>query len=202
MKWRLPDLESGTMGYEVTALAWYTVAVGGRRPQRNPALVNIGPCGSQEPMTMYAVGDGKDLHCKCCCDLSLEETMARVSGERAPAFSTEELEKLVDGVLPSTRYSTVLQTNRQSPTRRRTFGVPSPWKSGPWGSTTDGAPTAGNDVRTFAAGARRRQRPSWGWPPNVGGVPSHHDPPDVQDPGGGVPGVGWALEGITAATRG
>ncbi|KAJ1113907.1 hypothetical protein NDU88_002147 [Pleurodeles waltl] len=26
--------------------------------------------------------------------------MARVSGERAPAFSTEELEKLVDGVLP------------------------------------------------------------------------------------------------------
>ncbi|KAJ1190302.1 hypothetical protein NDU88_007040 [Pleurodeles waltl] len=26
--------------------------------------------------------------------------MARVSGERAPAFSTEELEKLMDGVLP------------------------------------------------------------------------------------------------------
>ncbi|KAJ1118791.1 hypothetical protein NDU88_006978 [Pleurodeles waltl] len=26
--------------------------------------------------------------------------MARASGERAPAFSTEELEKLVDGVLP------------------------------------------------------------------------------------------------------
>ncbi|KAJ1090210.1 hypothetical protein NDU88_003345 [Pleurodeles waltl] len=43
---------------------------------------------------------GEDLHCKCCCDLSLEETMAHVSGERAPAFSTEELEKLVDGVLP------------------------------------------------------------------------------------------------------
>ncbi|KAJ1081356.1 hypothetical protein NDU88_001538 [Pleurodeles waltl] len=32
--------------------------------------------------------------------------------------------------------------------------------------------------------------------------PSHHDPPDVQDPGGGVSGVEWALEGITAATRG
>ncbi|KAJ1171462.1 hypothetical protein NDU88_003323 [Pleurodeles waltl] len=42
----------------------------------------------------------EDLHCKCCCDLSLEETMARESGERAPAFSTEELEKLVDGDLP------------------------------------------------------------------------------------------------------
>ncbi|KAJ1210321.1 hypothetical protein NDU88_005687 [Pleurodeles waltl] len=34
------------------------------------------------------------------------------------------------------------------------------------------------------------------------GAWSHHDPPDVQDPGGGLPGVGWALEGITAATRG
>ncbi|KAJ1164826.1 hypothetical protein NDU88_005260 [Pleurodeles waltl] len=34
------------------------------------------------------------------------------------------------------------------------------------------------------------------------GCPSHHDPPDVQDPGGGLPGVGWAFEGITAATRG
>ncbi|KAJ1136284.1 hypothetical protein NDU88_002701 [Pleurodeles waltl] len=43
---------------------------------------------------------GEDLHCKCCCDLGLEETMARVSGERAPAFTSKELEKLVDGVLP------------------------------------------------------------------------------------------------------
>ncbi|KAJ1209949.1 hypothetical protein NDU88_005318 [Pleurodeles waltl] len=38
--------------------------------------------------------------------------------------------------------------------------------------------------------------------PTWEGCPSHHDPPDVQDPGGGVPGVGWALEGITAAKRG
>ncbi|KAJ1089563.1 hypothetical protein NDU88_002714 [Pleurodeles waltl] len=38
--------------------------------------------------------------------------------------------------------------------------------------------------------------------PTWEGCPSHHDPPDVQDPGGGVPGVGWVLEGITAATRG
>ncbi|KAJ1175533.1 hypothetical protein NDU88_000820 [Pleurodeles waltl] len=46
------------MGCEVTALALYTVAVGSRRPWRNAALVNIGPHGSQEPMTMYASGDG------------------------------------------------------------------------------------------------------------------------------------------------
>ncbi|KAJ1119463.1 hypothetical protein NDU88_007648 [Pleurodeles waltl] len=64
---------------------------------------------------------GEDLHCKCCCDLGLEETMARVSGERAPAFTSEELEKLVDGVLPSTHYSTVLQTN--SIIRRRSSGT-------------------------------------------------------------------------------
>ncbi|KAJ1188414.1 hypothetical protein NDU88_005175 [Pleurodeles waltl] len=43
---------------------------------------------------------GEDLHCKCCCDLGLEETTARVSGKRAPAFTSQELEKLVDGVLP------------------------------------------------------------------------------------------------------
>ncbi|KAJ1174073.1 hypothetical protein NDU88_005896, partial [Pleurodeles waltl] len=43
---------------------------------------------------------GEDLYCKCCCDLSLGDTMAAATGERAPAFTTEELEKLVDGVLP------------------------------------------------------------------------------------------------------
>ncbi|KAJ1200741.1 hypothetical protein NDU88_004562 [Pleurodeles waltl] len=43
---------------------------------------------------------GEDLHCKCFCDLSMEATMDHVSGERAPAFTAEELEKLVDGVLP------------------------------------------------------------------------------------------------------
>ncbi|KAJ1137043.1 hypothetical protein NDU88_003456 [Pleurodeles waltl] len=38
--------------------------------------------------------------------------------------------------------------------------------------------------------------------PTRKGCPLHHDPPDVPDPGGGTSGVGWALEGITAATRG
>ncbi|KAJ1124286.1 hypothetical protein NDU88_002747 [Pleurodeles waltl] len=32
--------------------------------------------------------------------------------------------------------------------------------------------------------------------------PLLHDPPDVPDPGSGLSGVGWAFEGITAATRG
>ncbi|KAJ1178255.1 hypothetical protein NDU88_003502 [Pleurodeles waltl] len=43
---------------------------------------------------------GEDLHCMFCCDLCLEPTMAHVTGERAPAFTSEELEKLVEGVLP------------------------------------------------------------------------------------------------------
>ncbi|KAJ1107252.1 hypothetical protein NDU88_004645 [Pleurodeles waltl] len=38
--------------------------------------------------------------------------------------------------------------------------------------------------------------------PTWEGCPSHHDPTDVPNPGGGLPGVGWALEGITADTRG
>ncbi|KAJ1214386.1 hypothetical protein NDU88_002005 [Pleurodeles waltl] len=42
---------------------------------------------------------GEDQRCMCCCDLCLEPTMACVTGERAPAFPSEELERLVDGVL-------------------------------------------------------------------------------------------------------
>ncbi|KAJ1207773.1 hypothetical protein NDU88_003163 [Pleurodeles waltl] len=38
--------------------------------------------------------------------------------------------------------------------------------------------------------------------PTWEGCPSHHDPPDVLDTGGCLPRVGWALEGITADTRG
>ncbi|KAJ1095482.1 hypothetical protein NDU88_000645 [Pleurodeles waltl] len=38
-----------------------------------------------------------------CCDLCLEPTMARVTGEKAPAFTSAELEKLVDGILPQYR---------------------------------------------------------------------------------------------------
>ncbi|KAJ1131508.1 hypothetical protein NDU88_009844 [Pleurodeles waltl] len=34
-----------------------------------------------------------------CCVLPLVMEMARVAGERAPAFTSEELEKLVNGVL-------------------------------------------------------------------------------------------------------
>ncbi|KAJ1210084.1 hypothetical protein NDU88_005452 [Pleurodeles waltl] len=58
------------------------------------------------------------------------------------------------------------------------MGVPSPLEQ------EDGGGPAGDGL------------PTWE------GCPSHHDPPDVPDPGGGISGVGWALEGITAGTRG
>ncbi|KAJ1110058.1 hypothetical protein NDU88_007413 [Pleurodeles waltl] len=58
---------------------------------------------------------GEDLHCKCCCDLGLEETMARVSGERDPAFTSEELEKLVDGSSPSATLRSSRQTGQHPP---------------------------------------------------------------------------------------
>ncbi|KAJ1101088.1 hypothetical protein NDU88_006162 [Pleurodeles waltl] len=147
---------------------------------------------------------GEDLHCKGCCDLSLEETMARASGERAPAFTSEELEKLVDGILPQ---DTLLygppdqQVGQRPPEERHLAGHrqgrpdpgdlpqtehPLPEKMGGPSplEQEDGGGSAGDGL------------PTWE------GCPSNDDPPDVQYPGGGLPGVGWALEGITADTRG
>ncbi|KAJ1115608.1 hypothetical protein NDU88_003830 [Pleurodeles waltl] len=97
--------------------------------------------------------------------------MARVSGERAPAFTSEELEKLVDGVLP--QYTLLYGPPDKQVTAHQKKDI---WRAiakdvRTLGSTTDRAPTAGKDGRAFAAGARRRRRLSWGWPPNVGGVP-------------------------------
>ncbi|KAJ1216443.1 hypothetical protein NDU88_004045 [Pleurodeles waltl] len=147
---------------------------------------------------------GEELHCKCCCDLGLEETMARVSGERAPAFTSEELEKLVDGVLPQytllygppdkhvgqrqpeKRYLACHHQGRPDPGGLPQTEHPLPEKIGGHSplEQEDGGGSAGDGLLTWE------------------GCPSHRDPPDVQDPGGGLPGVGWSLEGITAATRG
>ncbi|KAJ1163246.1 hypothetical protein NDU88_003709 [Pleurodeles waltl] len=167
----------------------FTVAVGGRRPRRNPALVNIGPYGSQEPMTMYAGGDGTHRH-------------GRDRHFLAPAFSTEELEKLVDGVLPQ-------YTLLYGPPEKQ---VSAHQKKDIWRAIAKGSPDPGGLPQTEHPLPVKMGRHSplehedGGGPAGDGlptweGCPSHHDPPDVQDPGGGVPGVGWALEGITADTR-
>ncbi|KAJ1214871.1 hypothetical protein NDU88_002482 [Pleurodeles waltl] len=118
--------------------------------------------------------------------------MAAASGERAPAFTAQELEKLVDGVLP--QYTLL-------------YGPPDQQKRDIWRAIA-------KEVRTLGAHQRRGTHCRKRWEEirryskktaeaQLGmGCPSHHDPPDVLDPGGGLPGVGWALKDITADTRG
>ncbi|KAJ1135756.1 hypothetical protein NDU88_002188 [Pleurodeles waltl] len=142
------------MGYEVTALALYTVAVGVRTPQRNSALVNVGPYGSQEPMTMYAGSDGTHRHGR---QRPPEEGYLACHRQGRPD----------PGGLPQTEHPLPLKMGGHSPLEQE-----------------DGGGPAGDGLQTWEE------------------HPPHHNPPNVQDPGGGVPGVGWALEGITAATRG
>ncbi|KAJ1202991.1 hypothetical protein NDU88_006786 [Pleurodeles waltl] len=146
---------------------------------------------------------GEDLHCKCCCDLSLEETMARVSGERAPAFTLEELEKLVDGVLPQ-------YTLLYGPADKQ---VGAHQKKHIWRAIAKDVRTLGVYHRQ-STHCRKRWEDIRRWSKKTAesqlGMASQRGrsarrtmtPPDVQDPSGGLPGVGWALEGITAATRG
>ncbi|KAJ1188845.1 hypothetical protein NDU88_005602 [Pleurodeles waltl] len=192
--------------------------------------------------------------------------MAHATGERAPAFTAQELEKLVDGVFPQyallygppdQQVSTLgpcfvanacvewggckmvgrgaidacikrqmrawvgmggpltssmqkvmiillslYMSHRSAPTRKSIFGVPSPRTSGPWGSTRDGHPLpeemGGHPMleQEDGGGSAGDGLPTWE------GCPSYFDPPDVPDPGGGLPRFGWAREDITADTRG
>ncbi|KAJ1174368.1 hypothetical protein NDU88_006190 [Pleurodeles waltl] len=93
--------------------------------------------------------------------------MAHVSDERAPAFTSEELEKLVDGVFPQYMLLYGPPDKQVSAYQKKDIWRAIAKDVRTLGFTTDGALTAVKDGRTFAAGARRRQRPSWGWPPNV-----------------------------------
>ncbi|KAJ1172594.1 hypothetical protein NDU88_004439 [Pleurodeles waltl] len=145
---------------------------------------------------------GEDLHCKCCCDLGLEETMARVSGERAPAFTSEELEKLVDGVLP--QYTLLYGPPDKQVSAHQKKNI---WRAiAKDVQTLGGLPQTEHPLPEKTGGHSPLEQEDSGGSAGDGlptweGCLSHHDPPDVQDPGGGLPGVGWALEGITAATR-
>ncbi|KAJ1118208.1 hypothetical protein NDU88_006403 [Pleurodeles waltl] len=146
---------------------------------------------------------GEDLHCKCCCDLCLEAIMAHVSGERAPAFTAEELEKLVDGVLPQ-------YTLLYGPPDKH---VSAYQKKGIWRAIVKEVRTLGvfdwqstqcckrwEDLRRWA---KKTAETQLGLASQQGrGARRTITPPDVLHPDGGLSGVGWALEGITAATRG
>ncbi|KAJ1152817.1 hypothetical protein NDU88_005592 [Pleurodeles waltl] len=192
----------------------YTGGDGTHRRRRDRHFLSV------ESLNTYS-STGEDLHCKCCCDLGLEETMARVSGERALAFTSEELEKFVNGVLPQYTllygppdkqvstlgaccmgYAWVERGGCQRPAEKRYLACHRQGRPDPGGLPQTQHPLpekmGGHSPleQEDGGGSAGDGLPTWE------GCPSHHDPPDVQDPGGGVPGVGWALEGITAATRG
>ncbi|KAJ1098220.1 hypothetical protein NDU88_003336 [Pleurodeles waltl] len=127
--------------------------------------------------------------------------MAHATGERAPAFTAQELDKLVDGVLPQyallygppdkqhppeDRYLACHRQGRPDPGGPPQTGHPLPEEMGghPPLEQEDGGGSAGDGL------------PMWE------GCQSDFDPPDVPDPGGGLPRFGWAREDIAADTRG
>ncbi|KAJ1202192.1 hypothetical protein NDU88_005993 [Pleurodeles waltl] len=72
-------------------------------------------------------------------------------------------------------------TLRLAPTRRRTSGVPSPRKSAP-----GGLPQTEHPLPEKMGGHSTLEQEDGGGPAGDGLPTSHHDPPDVQDPGGGI----------------
>ncbi|KAJ1177678.1 hypothetical protein NDU88_002930 [Pleurodeles waltl] len=129
--------------------------------------------------------------------------MARASGERAPAFTAQELEKLVDGVLP--QYTVLYGPPNQQ--------VSAYQKTDIWRAIAKEVRTLGVHQRQ-STHCRKRWEDIRRWSKKTAeaqlgmafqrgrGARRTMSPPDVPDPGGGLPRVGWALEGITAATRG
>ncbi|KAJ1207316.1 hypothetical protein NDU88_002707 [Pleurodeles waltl] len=130
--------------------------------------------------------------------------MAHVSGERAPAFTSEELEKLVDGVLPPYTLLYGPSDKQVRAQQKKDIWI---WIHRQGRLDPVGPPQTEHPLPEKMGGHSPLEQEDRGGPAGDGlptweGCPSHHDPPDVPDPGGGLSGVGWALEGITAATRG
>ncbi|KAJ1118366.1 hypothetical protein NDU88_006557 [Pleurodeles waltl] len=129
--------------------------------------------------------------------------MAHATGERAPAFTAQELEKLVDGVL--TQYALLYGPPDQQVSAHQKINI---WRA------------IAKDVRTLGVHHRRGThcRKRWEdihrWSRKTAeaqlGMASQRGrgasrtltPPEVPDPGGGLPRFGWAREDITADTRG
>ncbi|KAJ1199139.1 hypothetical protein NDU88_002977 [Pleurodeles waltl] len=129
--------------------------------------------------------------------------MARVTWERATAFTSEELETLVDGVLP--QYGLLYGPPDLQVSAHQKKGI---WCSiakdvqilEVYGSRSTHCRKQWEDLRHWAwktaetqlgrASLRRK------------GCPSNPDKPDGPHTGSGLSRAGWALEGITAATRG
>ncbi|KAJ1150668.1 hypothetical protein NDU88_003458 [Pleurodeles waltl] len=128
--------------------------------------------------------------------------MARVTGEKAPALTPAELEKLVDGFYTSTDCFMGLQTNR-CPLEKGYVACHRQGRADP-GCLRQ----AEHPLSETVGGPEILGKEDGGGPPEDGlparkGCLSNPDPPDDLHTGGGLSGAGWALEGIrTAATRG
>ncbi|KAJ1148630.1 hypothetical protein NDU88_001458 [Pleurodeles waltl] len=87
---------------------------------------------------------------------------------------------------PENRYLACHRKGRPDPGGPPETGHPLPEEMGghPTLEQEDGGGSAGDGL------------PTWE------GCPSYFDPPDVPDPGGGLPRFGWAREDITADSRG
>ncbi|KAJ1155924.1 hypothetical protein NDU88_008649 [Pleurodeles waltl] len=169
------------------------MAEGGLAPLCYSSLAKMGLYEVQWPMGITSSGDGvhcrgRDrhflskttldsclstrlhLHCVCCCDLYLDPAMARVTGERAPAFTLEELEHLVDGVLPlygpldqqTVKYATgATAPVAQLPLRRLDSEPASSWKPlsrwAGWRSEGD-RPPAQRESQNYRCGLSTAER--------------------------------------------
>ncbi|KAJ1134205.1 hypothetical protein NDU88_000660 [Pleurodeles waltl] len=112
--------------------------------------------------------------------------MARVSGERAPAFTAQELEKLVDGVLP--QYTLLYgPPDQQHPPEEGYLACHRQGRPDPGGPPETEHPLpekmGGHSLleQEDGGGSAGDGLPTWE------GCPSNHDPPDVPDPSGGLP---------------
>ncbi|KAJ1096946.1 hypothetical protein NDU88_002076 [Pleurodeles waltl] len=114
--------------------------------------------------------------------------MAAASGERAPAVTAQELEKLVDGVLP--QYTQLYGPPDQQVSAHQKKDI---WRAIAKDVRTLGAhQRRGTHCRKEMGGHSPLQQEDGGGSAGDGlpmweGCPSHHDPPDVPDPGGGLP---------------
>ncbi|KAJ1096924.1 hypothetical protein NDU88_002054 [Pleurodeles waltl] len=145
--------------------------------------------------------------------------MAAATGEKAPAFTSEELEKLLDGVLP--QYALLYGPPDQQVSTLGACFVGNAWvESGQrppenrdlachrQGRPDPGGPQQMGHPLPEEMGGHPPPEQEYGGGsagdglPTLEGCQSSIDPPDVPDPGGALPRFGWAREDITADTRG
>ncbi|KAJ1136873.1 hypothetical protein NDU88_003287 [Pleurodeles waltl] len=112
--------------------------------------------------------------------------MARATGEQDPAFTAEELEKLVDGVSAHQKRGLWQAIAKEV----QTLGV---YNRHSLQEAVEGPEALGQEDRRGPAGE--------GLPTRKGCL-LDPDPPNGPHSGSGISGFGWALEGSTAATRG